>query len=77
MLRHENAVLRRQLKGPVRSEPADRFWLTALSAPPAAAGERSSRSPRGPGRPATVRDDRRLLRTRVLGGVINEYRYVA
>ncbi|MET8219805.1 integrase core domain-containing protein [Streptomyces hirsutus] len=30
-------------------------------------------------RPATVHDldDRRLLRTRVLGGVINEYRYVA
>lgn len=32
VLRHENAVLRRQLKGPVRYEPADRFWLTALSA---------------------------------------------
>ena len=25
VLRYENAVLRRQLKGPVRSEPADRF----------------------------------------------------
>ncbi|MDH6127274.1 hypothetical protein [Kitasatospora sp. GP82] len=25
LLRHENAVLRRQLPGPVRYEPADRF----------------------------------------------------
>ncbi|MFJ2766081.1 integrase core domain-containing protein [Streptomyces prasinus] len=32
VLWHENAVLRRQLKRPVRYEPADRFWLTALSA---------------------------------------------
>ena len=32
VLRHENGVLRRQLKGPVRYEPADRFWLSALSA---------------------------------------------
>lgn len=32
MLRHENAVLRRQLARPVRCEPADRFWLAALSA---------------------------------------------
>ncbi|MEV8563554.1 integrase [Streptomyces sp. NPDC051917] len=31
VLRHENAVLRRQLAGPVRYEPADRFWPTALS----------------------------------------------
>ncbi|GAB2771440.1 hypothetical protein GCM10027073_00690 [Streptomyces chlorus] len=55
VLRHENAVLRRQLKGPVRYEPADRFWLTALSTLiPAAAGERSSRSPRGPRRPGTA-----------------------
>ncbi|ONI91565.1 integrase [Saccharothrix sp. ALI-22-I] len=31
VLRHENAVLRRQLAGPVRYEPADRFWFAALS----------------------------------------------
>jgi putative transposase len=31
VLRHENTVLRRQLKGPVRYERADRFWLAALS----------------------------------------------
>ncbi|MFE7713078.1 integrase core domain-containing protein [Streptomyces sp. NPDC057486] len=31
VLRHENAVLRRHLSGPVRYEPADRFWLAALS----------------------------------------------
>lgn len=31
VLRHENAVLRRQLKGRVRYEPADRFWLAALT----------------------------------------------
>ena len=30
-LRHENSVLRRQLKSPVRYEWADRFWLSALS----------------------------------------------
>lgn len=31
VLRHENAVLRRQPAGPVRYEPADRFWCAALS----------------------------------------------
>ncbi|MFF3878289.1 integrase core domain-containing protein [Streptomyces sp. NPDC001978] len=31
VLRHENVVLRRRIAGPVRYEPADRFWLAALS----------------------------------------------
>ncbi|EXU61581.1 integrase [Streptomyces sp. PRh5] len=31
VLRHESTVLRRQLTGPVRYEPADRFWFAALS----------------------------------------------
>ncbi|MER5689356.1 hypothetical protein [Streptomyces sp. NPDC002205] len=31
VLRHESAVLCRQLAGPVRYEPADRFWLAVLS----------------------------------------------
>src|SRR5437763_1289570 len=31
VLRLENAVLRRQLNGPVHYEPADRFWLATLS----------------------------------------------
>jgi len=31
VLRHRNAVLRRQVNGPVRCEPADRFWPAALS----------------------------------------------
>jgi len=31
VLRHENTVLRRQLKGPVRYERANRFRLTTLS----------------------------------------------
>ena len=31
VLRHENAVLRRQLTRPVRYEPADRVWCAALS----------------------------------------------
>ncbi|QMU80515.1 transposase family protein [Streptacidiphilus sp. PB12-B1b] len=30
-LRHENAVLRRQLASPVRYEPANRLWFSALS----------------------------------------------
>jgi len=29
--RHENAVLRRQLAGPLRYDPADRFWFAAVS----------------------------------------------
>jgi transposase len=32
VLRHENTILRRQLDGPVRYQPADRFWLSILSA---------------------------------------------
>jgi hypothetical protein len=48
VLRHENAVLRRQLHSPIRYEPADRFWLAALSSQyRATAGAASSRSPRG------------------------------
>ncbi|WP_158854801.1 integrase [Saccharothrix deserti] len=31
VLRHENAVLRRQFAGPVRDESADRFWFAVLS----------------------------------------------
>ena len=31
VLRHENTVLRRQLRAPVRYRPADRFWFSALS----------------------------------------------
>ncbi|WP_167746544.1 helix-turn-helix domain-containing protein [Streptomyces melanosporofaciens] len=31
VLRHENVVLRRRFAGPVRYEPADRFWFAALS----------------------------------------------
>ncbi len=31
VLRHENAVLPRQLAGPVRYEPTDRLWFAALS----------------------------------------------
>ncbi len=44
VLRHENAVLRRQLRGRVRYETADRLWFASLSSLiPAAAGSRSSR----------------------------------
>lgn len=45
VLRHENAVLRRQIASPVRYEPEDRFLLTTLSSLiPVATGLRSSRS---------------------------------
>jgi hypothetical protein len=31
VLRHDNAVLRRQITGPLRYEQADRLWFAALS----------------------------------------------
>ncbi|MET7906449.1 integrase core domain-containing protein [Streptomyces sp. NPDC005355] len=33
VLRHENAVLRRQLQGRARYEPTDRLWFASLSSP--------------------------------------------
>jgi hypothetical protein len=31
VLRHDNAVLRGPIPGPIRYQPADRFWFAALS----------------------------------------------
>lgn len=31
VLGHENAIVRRHVRGRVRYEPADRFWLAALT----------------------------------------------
>jgi hypothetical protein len=42
VLRHQNAVLRRQISR-VRYQPADRLWLTALSRLIPTAGVRCSR----------------------------------
>jgi hypothetical protein len=55
VLRHENAVLRRQISGPVRYEPADRLWFAALSSLiPDPAGAASSRSPQPRSSPGTA-----------------------
>ncbi|MFI5634021.1 hypothetical protein ACIA8E_32550 [Streptomyces sp. NPDC051664] len=45
VLRHENAILRRHVKGGVRHEPAGRFWLAALSSYRVAAGPPPSQPP--------------------------------
>lgn len=55
VLRHENTVLRRQLKGPVRYESADRFWFSALSSLiPRRRWAASSPSPPAPCWPGTA-----------------------
>jgi hypothetical protein len=47
VLRHENQVLRRQLRGRLRWDHADRLWLAALSRLVSrVGGRRSSRLPR-------------------------------
>ncbi|MEV5201101.1 hypothetical protein [Streptomyces sp. NPDC053720] len=52
VLQHENAILRRHVKGRVRYEPADRFWLATLNSliprGRRAAGPLSRRPPRHP-----------------------------
>ncbi|MFE9941523.1 hypothetical protein [Streptomyces hirsutus] len=65
VLRHENAVPRRQLAGPVRYEPSDR---TRGQLPPLAQEHPA---------PKTDLTAHQVLRHRALGGVINEYRYAA
>lgn len=92
VLRHENTVPRRQLAGPVRYEPADRFWFAPTRLIPRSRWREVF--PVTPGtllgwhrrfiawkwdytaRRRTVKASR-LLRTRLLGGLVNEYRYAA
>jgi len=58
VLRHENAVLRRQLMGPIRHEPADRFRFAARSGSVIVdIGQTSFRSPRAPCSPDTADRD--------------------
>jgi hypothetical protein len=120
VLRHENAVLRRHVAGPVRYETADRFWFAAPSSliprrrwrdafpvtpatlltwhrkfiaakcdytthrgrigrPTTHSAIKHQLPPNIDQHPATMHDleARRVVRTRVLGGLINEYRYAA
>jgi putative transposase len=58
VVRHENAVLRRQV-GRVRYEPGDRLWLAALSRLVARKWDYTSR--RRSGRPSTVAAIRKLV----------------
>jgi len=69
VLRHENQVLRRQLSGRLRWDPADRLWLAALSrlGPP----DREAQPVRD------VDDLRSVRRKPVVAGVINEYHHAA
>ena len=63
MLRHENALLRRQA-GRVRYEPADRAWFAAL----APDGDRDTLRVT-----LTDLDAGRIRRRRVVDGLISEY----